>query len=286
MMMEPVEFHENPETRDTNSYQKHDDVSDEVILARAIKEFRAFRDLLVAHGVTVTTVLGQKGCPDDIFCNNWVSTLSDRRMIFYPMLAPNRQKERNRTDVIAILNTMYDDVFDLSAHEKDGKFLESTGAMWLDKVHKIAYQGRSKRSYEDLAAKWCAHFGFEHVPFDTDYHGKPVYHTDVMMWIGTNLAGVCSESLKDRSLVDHLKKKREVVEFTNSQMEAFCGNSLEVIGTGGEKMLVISKAGYSTLTNAQESLIGKHYKTVITPEIPTIEYYGGGSARCMLLELY
>ncbi len=286
MMMEPEGFHENPQTRDTNSYQKRDNESEEAVHQRALKEFRAFRDLLVENGVTVTTVYGRAGSPDDIFCNNWVSTMEGRRMVFYPMLAENRRIERNRDDVIAILNKMYDHVFDLSMYEQDGKFLESTGAMWLDRVNKIAYQGRSRRSFEELAKKWCDHFGYTHFPFDTDYHGKPVYHTDVMMWIGTTLAGVCSESLKDRAIIESLKKHREVIEFTNKQMECFCGNSLEVIGRHREKMLVMSKAGYDSLDDAQKILLGSHYRTIIKPSIPTVEYYGGGSARCMLLELY
>lgn len=285
MMMEPVEFHANPQTAPTNSYQHEDRESVGAIQKKAVSEFRAFRDLLVEHGVAVTTVWGQKGAPDDIFCNNWVSTLPGGKMTFYPMLADNRKIER-RPEIIAILDKMYGEVFDLSKHEDEGKFLESTGAMWLDKVNKIAYQGRSQRSHEELAKKWCEHYGFEHYPFDTEHRGKPVYHTDVLMWIGTSLAGICSECLKDRAIIDRLKEHRDVVEFTNEQMAAFCGNSLEVIGTGGEKMLVMSMSGYETLTHDQLNLIHKHYPKVISPKIQTIEFYGGGSARCMLLELF
>lgn len=285
MMMEPEEFHANPQTAPTNSYQHEDQESVAAIEAKAVAEFRAFRDLLVRHGVAVTTVYGQKGAPDDIFCNNWVSTLPGGKMTFYPMLADNRKIER-RPELIDLLKRTYKDVFDLSEHENAGKYLESTGAMWLDKVNKIAYQGRSQRSHEALAKMWCDHYGYEHCPFDTEHLGKPVYHTDVLMWIGTNLAGITGECLKDRAIVERLKRHREVVEFTNAQMAAFCGNSLEVIGTGGEKMLVMSMSGYRTLTDAQKAVIHKHYPTVISPEIPTIEFYGGGSARCMLLELF
>ncbi len=285
MVMEPMEFHANPQTKETNSYQHDDEESVAAIQKKAVQEFRNFRDMLVENGVTVTTVYGQKGAPDDIFCNNWVSTLPDGKMTFYPMLADNRKIER-RADVIAILDKMYKDVFDLSKFENEGKYLESTGAFWLDKVNKIAYQGQSMRSNKEIAKKWCDHYGFEHVPFETEHRGKPVYHTDVMMWIGTSLAGVCSECLKSRDIIERLKEHREVVEFTNEQMAAFCGNSLEVVGTGGEKMLVMSMSGYKTLTDEQKKLIHKHYPKVISPEIQTIEFYGGGSARCMLLELF
>jgi len=285
MMMEPLDFHANPQTKATNSYQHDDDAALEEIHNRAVREFRAFRDLLVTHGVAVTSVLGQAGCPDDIFCNNWVSTHAGRTMVLYPMLADNRRTER-RPDLLALLSKMYDDVLDLSAHEQDGKFLESTGAMWMDRVHKIAYQGVSMRSHPALGKLWCEQNGYTHFVFETDHKGKPVYHTDVLMWIGTSLAGVCSECLKSRDLIDHLKQNREVVEFTNAQMESFCGNALEVVGTASEKMLVMSQAGVKTLTDQQRQIIGKHYKTIIAPDIRTIEYYGGGSARCMLLELH
>lgn len=285
MVMEPVDFHANEETKDTNSYQHDDDKDTVEIHKRAVAEFRAFRDLLVTHGVMMTTVLGQMGCPDDIFCNNWISTHHGARMVLYPMLAPNRQRER-RKDIIDIMRTTYTDVQDFSTHEQHDKFLESTGAMCLDRVNKVAYQARSGRSNDELAAMWCKMNGFTHIPFDTMHKGKPVYHADVVMWVGTNVAGVCSECLVKDDIVKHLRHRRDVVEFTNEQMQAFCGNSLEVVGRNGEKMLVMSAAGFKTLRDDQKEILSRHYKTIISPDIQTIEYYGGGSARCMLLELF
>lgn len=284
MMMEPVDFHANPETMATNSYQHADDKEKGDIHEMALAEFRGMRNLLVEHGVSMTTTIGQEGCPDDIF-PNWVSTHSSGRMILYPMLTPNRQRER-RQDIIETLRRTYKDVQDFSLHEQHDKCLEATGAMCLDRVNKVAYQVRSLRSNDELAAMWCKMNDYTHIPFDTEYKGKPVYHADVVMWIGSELVGVCSECLVKSDIVKHLKHRREVIEFTNAQMEAFCGNSLEVIGTGGEKMLVMSAAGYNSLRDDQKSLLGKYYKTIIKPKIPTIEYYGGGSARCMLLELF
>ena len=284
MVMEPVDFFANPETMETNAYQHKDELDRTEIHQKALLEFRAMRNLLVEHGVVITTTLGQAGCPDDIF-PNWISTHHGGRMALYPMLTPNRQKER-RQDIIDVLRNTYKDVQDLSAHEQDGKVLESTGAMCLDRVNKVAYQVRSLRSHDELAAMWCEMNDFEHVPFNTEYKGAPVYHADVVMWIGTELAGVCSECLLKDDILEHLKQNREVIEFTNAQMENFCGNSLEVIGTGGEKMLVMSAPGYNSLRDDQKEILARHYKTIIKPEIPTIEYYGGGSARCMLLELF
>lgn len=285
MMMEPAEFHANPQTMETNSYQHEDDLDIADIHKKSVEEFRAFRDLLVEHGVVVTTTLGQVGCPDDIFCNNWVSTHTGNRMVLYPMLADNRRTER-RKDLIAVLRNTYTDVQDFTTHEQHDKFLESTGAMCMDRVNKIVYQARSKRSHEELAFMWCKMNDYTHIPFDTEHLGKPVYHADVVMWIGTTVAGISSECLAKQDIVKHLKHRRDVVEFTNDQMAAFCGNSLEVIGTGGERMLVMSATGHRTLSDDQREILSRHYKTIITPEITTIERYGGGSARCMLLELF
>ncbi len=285
MVMEPVEFYSNPQTMETNSYQHENDKTIEEIQEKSKQEFRAFRDLLVDHGIIVTTTLGQKGCPDDIFCNNWVSTHSGGRMTLYPMLAPNRQIER-RPELIEFLKGRYPDVIDLVEYEKEGKALESTGAHWLDRVNKIAYQNISKRSDLELGKIWCDKNDFTHFPFETEYKGKPVYHADVVMWIGSEIAGICSENLISRDIIDHLKQKRDVIEFTTVQMEHFCGNSLEVIGRGGEKMLVMSAAGYGSLRDDQKDKLGQYYKTIIKPDIRTIEYYGGGSARCMLLEMF
>lgn len=285
MVMEPKEFHANPQTKATNSYQHEDDLDVQEIHQKAVLELRAFRDLLVEHGVVVTTTLGQKGCPDDIFCNNWISTHEGNRMVLYPMLAANRQTER-RKELIDLMRKTYTDVQDFSPHEQHRKFLESTGAMCMDRVNRVAYQAISDRSHSELGEMWCKMNDYLHVPFETEHLGKPVYHADVVMWIGTNVAGINSECLKKQDVVKHLKARRDVIEFNNEQMAAFCGNSLEVVGTDGEKMLVMSAAGYKTLRNDQKAILTQNYKHVIQPEIPTIEYYGGGSARCMLLELF
>ncbi len=290
MVMEPKEFFANPQTMATNSYQHENDKDAKEIHAGAVAEFRAMRDLLVSHGVVMTTTLGQKGCPDDIFCNNWISTHQgtdgqESRMVLYPMLADNRKTER-RPELINMLRQTYRDVQDFTPHEQHGKALESTGAICLDRVNKVAYQTRSSRSNDELAAMWCKMNDYECVPFDTEHRGKPVYHADVVMWIGTELAGICSECLVHDHVRPKLKETHEVIEFTNAQMEAFCGNSLEVVGANGERMLVMSKGGYDSLRREQKEVLLKHYKTIINPVIPTIEYYGGGSARCMLLELF
>jgi hypothetical protein len=285
MMMEPVNFHANQQTKETNSYQHDDNKNTDRIQKRARAEFRAFRDLLVENGVAVTSVQGQEGCPDDIFCNNWISTHAGKRMVLYPMLAENRQRER-RKDLIDIMRKTYTDVQDFTAHEQQGKALESTGAICMDRVNKIGYQAISARSNIEVGAMWCKMNGFEHVPIHTEHLGKPVYHADVVMWIGTSIAGITTECVRTEGIVKRLKEHRDVIEFSNDQMAAFCGNSLEVVNKDGERMLVMSRAGFKKLHQDQKDQLWDHYNTIIQPEIPTIEYYGGGSARCMLLELF
>lgn len=285
MMMEPVNFHANEQTRETNSYQHDDDKNIDKIQKKALLEFRAFRDLLVENGIAVTTAQGQQGCPDDIFCNNWISTHDKKRMILYPMLAENRSRER-RKDLIDILRKTYTDVQDYTPHEQHGKALESTGAICMDRVNRVGYQAISDRSNPELGAMWCKMNDYEHVPFETEHKGKPVYHADVVMWIGTDIAGISSECLKTDGIVENLKQYRDVIEFTNQQMAAFCGNSLEVVNKNGERVLVMSKAGYKTLSKEQKAQLSGYYETILQPDIPTIEYYGGGSARCSMLELF
>ena len=253
-MVEPVDFHSNPQTKETNAYQHDDDLTIKEIESKAVAEFRAFRDLLVAHGVCVSTALGQEGAPDDIFCNNWISTHTGRRAVLYPMLAENRKVER-RDNLLALVRRYYSDIFDFSAHEQKGKALESTGALCLDRVNKIAYFNASPRADESIARLWADTMDYVLVPFETEYDGQPVYHTDVVMWIGTKMAGVCSECIKDKEVVlEQLSKTHEVLEFTNDQMKSFCGNALEVVGKGGEKMLVMSAAGFNELKSTSFSI--------------------------------
>ena len=234
-------------------------------------------------------MIGQKESPDDIFCNNWVATFGNKTLGYYPMLAPNRQIER-RPDVMGVLESIYDIAFDFSELEKEGQYLESTGAHWLDRENKIAYFSLSPRCNKELALKFCEKMGYEPVMFVTKNHvGKPVYHTDVMMYIGTGYAGICLSCIveEDRQRVfDSLSKHREVVDLSMDQLKAFCGNSLELIGTRGEKKLVMSSAAHAALNDAQKATLLKYVSEIVHADIATIERYGGGSARCMLLELH
>lgn len=289
MMMEPADFYSNPQTMETNTYQAENDRPAADINAQAIREFRAFRDTLVEHGVIVTTALGQKGCPDDIYCNNWVSTHADDKMVLYPMLADNRRLER-RAELIALLKQTYDVALDISAEELDGRFLESTGSLGIDRVNKVIYCALSPRTNEDLARKAAAALGCEIEFFRTKNHaGVPVYHTDVLMFFGTGYIGCCTETIipEDRErIVARIQKTHELVDLTMEQMRAFSGNALEVRGTNDNKMLVMSSSGHGALRDDQRDQILKYVTKIVHSDLTTIEKYGGGSARCMLLELH
>ncbi len=289
MMMDPLDFHSNTETMATNTYQRPDPSDISTIQQMARNEFRAFRDHLVEHGIMVTTMIGQRGSPDDIFCNNWVATFDDGSLVYYPMLAPNRQRER-RPDIMNILEKRYDVALDLSPYEQSGKFLESTGSHWCDRVNKIAYAGLSARTNPELLKIWADRMGYKLVTFETKNHaGIPVYHTDVLMYIGSGYAGVCLDcilpSYRDE-VVSTLSKTHEIIDLSMDQLKSFCGNSLELCGTNDQKFLVMSSAAHNALRDDQRQKLLSYVDKIVHSDIATIETYGGGSARCMLLELF
>jgi len=292
-MTEPVNFHCNVQTMETNTYQSPDPPDISEIKKLAHQEFLKFRDKLVSAGITVTTVLGHPDSPDDIF-PNWASThiLNDgtRGLIYYPMLSENRRIER-RPEMKKILERQYKVILDLSDAEENNLALESTSALWMDRAHRIAYSALSLRSNSNLAKKWCDFMGYDYIPFDTQNHlGKPVYHSDVMMFIGTGFVGICLECIlpKDR---DRVRQKitetgREIVEISMSQLREFCGNSLELVSRDGTKKLVMSGSAYRAYSNEQKNIFLKYVSEIVYSDLPTIQTYGGGAARCMLLELF
>lgn len=289
MVMEPAGFLSNPQTRETNTYQSENPADMAGMQNEARREFRAFRDMLVEKGVIMTTALGQAVCPDDIFCNNWVSTHAGGKMILYPMLAENRRTER-RPELMDMLRQSYEILLDLSAHEQEGRFLESTGSLAMDRINGRIYCALSARTDRGLAEKAARALGYEIVFFDTRNHaGKPVYHTDVMMFIGTGYAGICADCIvpeQRKQVIDTLAKTHDVILLSMDQMRHFCGNALEVRGHQDAKMLVMSAQAHRALEADQKKIILSHVQEIVSSDLSTIEIYGGGSARCMLLELH
>lgn len=289
MMIEPAVFFANPETMDTNMYQV-DQSRDEAqqIFAAAHTEFRAFRDLLVDNGVIVTTAKGYEGCPDMVF-PNWASTHGGGRMVLYPMMNENRRAER-APEIIAALQKAYPNVIDLTARERTGKYLEARGSLVCDRVNKIAYAGLSARTDSALAVEWAEMMDYEIEIFETMSHtGQPVYHTDLVMWVGSSLAGVCLDCIRDADqerILHSLSRFHDVIEFSMAQLQQFCGNALEVRGAGNKPMLALSSTAYEALREDQKEIMLQHFDKLLHSPLPTLEKYGGGSARCTLMELY
>ncbi|MAQ71293.1 MAG: hypothetical protein CL565_03770 [Alphaproteobacteria bacterium] len=289
LLIEPAEFYRNPQTADTNVYQHDEDEGHLETFQKALQEFRNFRNVLVEHGIHITTLKGSKGCPDHIF-PNWASTDPEGRLVFYPMLNENRQAERT-PEMLDFFKKYYALAADFRDEEKNGRYLESTGSLVIDHVHKRAYCALSGRSTESLAKDWADKLGYKLYTFPTLTHtGKPVYHTDLTMFIGTEFAAICAECITDEKkrdeVVASLKEHREVVFLSKEQLANFCGNSLEVKGDSKKPYLVMSANGQSHLTNEQVTFFKRYVTDIIGSDISTIEKYGGGSARCLLLELH
>ncbi len=289
MMIEPAEFYANPETMTTNVYQvDQKSMKPGAILKAALAEFHAYRDMLVENGVIVTTGRGHKGCPDMVF-PNWASTHEGGKLVLYPMMNANRRAERV-PEIIAFLKKMYPHVIDMTAFEKKGKYLEARGSIVSDRVNKVAYAALSPRTDRDLAKKWAKKMGYKIEIFETLSHtGKPVYHTDLVMWIGSTVAGICSPCITEEHrarVVERLGRYHEVVEFSMDQLQHFCGNALEVRGHDDKPMLAMSGAAHKALTRKQKAVLDRHFDKLLHSPLPTLEKYGGGSARCTLMELY
>lgn len=290
MMCEPVKFYANPQTMADNVYQSGDQViSIADIQMKAVHEMRALRDKLVSMGVLVTTYRGQAECPDDVFCNNWISTEDDGSLVYYPMHVPNRRLER-RADIMQWLESRYRIKADLTAFENDNLALESTGSLVLDRIKRIAYCALSQRAQPQVLKTWAAKTGYTLVTFNTaTEEGLPVYHTNVMMFIGSGYAGICPDLIlpaEREAVLAQLARNHEIVTLSPQQIRSFCGNALEVRSTDENRYLVMSETARSALTAEQRDVFLKHVTDIISADIGTIEHYGGGSARCMLLELF
>ena len=287
-MVEPAGFYFNHSTAPSNPYQINDDEDKAVILQHAIAEFRSFVNELIENGVHVTVAKGIEECPDHIF-PNWFSTHENRTMMLYPMLTENRAAEKT-PNMIETLSRHYDIAHDWGCYEKENKCLEGLSSLILDRVNRKAYGTFSARTDEMLASKWCEMMEYEPFLFKTSSHtGEPIYHSDVMMHIGSDYVGICADSILPEyrgKVMDSLSQYREIIELNMDQVRAFAGNALEVKGEGDKPMLIMSQSGYDSLRPEQKDQYLKYIDRFITPSLPTIQHYGGGAARCMIQELY
>jgi hypothetical protein len=298
LMVRPANFGFNPETAESNFYQQRDERKATVIRELARTEFDGFVALLRDQGVNVIVIEDTEDPikTDAVFPNNWFSTHADGKLLLYPMYSPNRRLERRKDliEELMRLNFRVGEIVDLSFFEKDGQFLEGTGSMVMDHKSKLIYAGYSERTHKlplDYVGKLL---GYEVVGFNAvqEIDGKvsPIYHTNVMMHVGTDLAVVCLDSIPKASEKLRVQKKltdsgKKIVPIMAKQKFNFAGNMLEVSNDGGEKFTVMSQAALDSLNVGQIQLIEK-YTTIISPNIPTIEKLGGGSARCMMAEIF
>lgn len=289
VMIRPHHFRSNPETRADNAFQSRDDdpVNAEAISCAAYQEVTEAAAVLERLGVTTHVFDDEReDRPDAVFPNNWFSTHSGGHVAIYPMEAANRRRER-RADVIELLKQQYrvQDVIDYSGLEGDGLSLEGTGAMVLDHEERVAYVAKSRRADPIALERFCTHFNFEPMAFDAvDSAGTPIYHTNVLMCIGTEFAMIGVDSIvgeaRRSEVVERLRDSgREIIALSNSQIAEFAGNAIELQGSAS-RLLVLSARACASLTPEQKAVIEKSCQLVAL-KVPTIEL-AGGSVRCML----
>ncbi|WP_339894223.1 arginine deiminase-related protein [uncultured Algibacter sp.] len=299
LMVRPVNFRMNEQTAVNNYYQESiDGVLPETINAKAQKEFDGFVEKLRSIGVNVIVVNDriETDTPDSIFPNNWVSFHENGDVGLYPMFAKNRRLER-REDILETLEAkgfIINNIVDYTSAEEEHLFLEGTGSVLLDRVNRKAYCALSPRADEDLCIEFCEDFEYTPIIFTSNQtvngERKAIYHTNVMMCIGETFAVICLSSIDDKkerkNVIEHLKEDgKEIIDITEEQVNNFAGNMLQVKATNDERYLIMSQAAYDSLTDSQVKTIKKHTKVLSSP-LETIETCGGGSARCMMAEVF
>ena len=292
LMIKPVNFGFNEETASNNAFQFKDSNSD--VQTRALNEFNNYVKKLEENGINVLVVedTPKPYTPDSIFPNNWISFHEDGRLCLYPMFALNRRQERKNTVMDAINNKFsVKNIVDLTKFENENLFLEGTGSMVLDRENKIVYACLSERTNIKVLNEFAKIFGYSIASFNAvDKNGLPIYHTNVVMSVSEQIVVICLDTVNDASekemLLSTIKKSnKELLEISFEQMSNFAGNMLQVKNDKGKQFMVMSKTAYNILDAKQIDLI-KKYNEIIAVDIDTIERNGGGSARCMLAEIF
>jgi hypothetical protein len=297
LMIRPVQFAGNPQTAASNRFQlSASHLSAGQIQLAAEREFDGLAAALRGAGVNVHVFEDTltPHTPDSIFPNNWVSFHADGSVVLYPMLAENRRQER-RNDLLQELSARAGfriaRVIDLTPHERDSKFLEGTGSLVLDRVHRIAYACVSPRTDLDVLGDFAQQLDYDVVAFEAaDASGAAIYHTNVLMCVGTQFAAVCSACIREderAGVIDALSKTgHTIVDLTMEQLAGFAGNMLELRSTRGERIVAMSRCAFDALSPQQRELIEQQAGPIVAAPIGTIETLGGGSVRCMLAEIH
>ena len=296
LMIEPVSFNYNAETALNNYFQKNDaNFSKSLIQKKALEEFNNFAKLLRSNHVNVHIIKDtiHPLTPDSIFPNNWISFHSNGEVLLYPMFANNRRLER-RTDIIEQLQNEYfvSEVKSLVHYEDKSIFLEGTGSMILDRTNKICYASISLRTNKSIVLDFCDQLNYKPVLFNSfqDVDGKrlPIYHTNVMMCVASDFAIVCLDAIDSQdeknSVINSLiTTNKEIIQISELQANKFAGNMLQV--QGDKKYLIMSESAFNILSEKQIQKI-ESYCSILYSDLKTIEKFGGGSARCMMAEIF
>ena len=293
LMIRPGRFYPNPETAADNAFQCNADRDSAALTLMARKEFDAAVQALRAAGVNVHVFedTAEPEKPDAVFPNNWISTHDDGRVVLFPMYSALRRRER-RQDIVEELRKHYrvTEVIDYSTLEDEGCYLEGTGSLVLDHLNKIAYVSLSNRSNPKVIQRFSDDFGYEPVIFTSiGSNGQPIYHTNVMMCIGTAFAMVGLEMIPNKAERHEVRARlektgREIVELSADQIANFAGNAIELHNKDGKKLLVLSSRAARALTDEQRKTL-RRYAVLLPLELPTIEL-GGGSSRCMMATIH
>jgi hypothetical protein len=300
LMIKPDGFAFNIETAKNNHFQSSDDkFSKDIIVLNAITEFNSLVNILRENHVDVVVIddLDTIATPDAVFPNNWFSTHTDGKVFLYPMFAKNRRKERKKEifEMLTEKNSFkINEIIDLSKHEESDLFLEGTGSMILDRQNKIIYASISERTSLKLLNIYSESINYDLVSFKSFHKVKNenvlIYHTNVMMCIASTFCIICLESILDNNqkntVVNSLiKSNKTIIEIDLNQINHFSGNMLEVQNNNSDPFLVMSSTAFYSLSSSQISQIEMHCEIIHSP-LPTIEKYGGGSARCMMAEIF
>ncbi|MET1260272.1 citrulline utilization hydrolase CtlX [Flagellimonas sp. DF-77] len=298
LMIRPVAFRMNEQTAVNNYFQENPELTANEINTKAQNEFDGFVEILRDHGVKVIVIDDtlDPDTPDSIFPNNWISFHRSGTVVVYPMFAENRRKER-REDIFDVLEAegfKIKNVLDYTAAEAENIFLEGTGSILKDRVNQKAYCALSERAHESLFIEFCEDFDCFPVIFTANQtvegERKAIYHTNVMMAMAESFAVICLDAIDDRKeregVIKHLKEdEKEIIAISEAQMHAFAGNMLQVIGANDQRYMVMSTQAYNSLKPEQLTAIKKHCE-IIHSSLDTIETCGGGSARCMMAEVF
>lgn len=292
LMIRPVRFGYNPETAVNNAFQQQEEAED--IQTLALNEFDEYVEVLRCKGINVIVVndTPEPYTPDSIFPNNWISFHEKGTICLYPMFAENRRYERKQH----VLDAVYEafevkKVLDFTSYEADGMFLEGTGSMILDRANKLAYACLSPRTNKLVFLDFCQQLGYEPVYFAAaDNDGQAIYHTNVMMCVAEQYVVICADSIKDeqerKMVIQKIKDSdKDPIFISMEQMACFAGNMLQVRNGSGQLFLLMSATAYNSLSDVQQKQLSQ-YNEIMHPNLHHIELNGGGSARCMVAEVF